>query len=212
MKMEGVTSANGSYGISENPYTVAGFGFVDAFLSEAPKGSFTFNRKMISKDPFVYDPEEDFPFDDRDYFSGAILYGNKGFGFERARLTNYSISCGIDEIPEISVQFEVLGDVGPHIIPEVDPTESVPMEIPSQGSIKVTCVPTGEGEIFSTNHVSNFRYERSVNLEEVYALPTGTEEMWQSDEPIDLSNTFPIQVDIVDPIEVDISFSIVVND
>ena len=211
-KLAGVTSANGSYSIEEEPYTIAGFGFVDAFLSEAPRGSFSFERKMISKDPFVYDSNNSDTFDDRSYFSGAILYGDRGFGFERGRLTSYSISCSIDQIPEISVEFDVLGDVGPHLLPEFDPTESVPVEIPSQGSIEVTCIPAGETEIFSTNHVSSFSYERRVDLEEVYALPTGTEAMWDSDEPVNLSNTFPIQVDIVDPIEIDLNFSIVIND
>ena len=43
-KMNGVTSANGSYSITESPLTVAGFGFVDAFISEAPRGSFSFER------------------------------------------------------------------------------------------------------------------------------------------------------------------------
>ena len=52
-EMVGVTSANGSYSITEEPYTIAGFGFVDSFLSAAPEGSFTVSRKLITSDPFV---------------------------------------------------------------------------------------------------------------------------------------------------------------
>jgi hypothetical protein len=205
-EMVGVTSANGSYSITEAPLNVAGFGFVDAFLSAAPEGSFTITRKLITADPFA-----DGTFDDRDYFSGAIMYGDKGFGFTKGRLTKYSISCGIDEIPSINTEFRVLGDIGPHIIPT--PTGTSPaIELPSQGSLKVSCTPVGSDEIFETNHVSHFSYDKTINLEQVYALPTGSEAMWSQNEEIDLSNTDAIQVDIVDPIEIDFSFSIVIND
>jgi len=205
-EMVGVTSANGSYGITEEPYTIAGFGFVDSFLSAAPEGSFTINRKLITTDPF-----SNGTFDDRNYFSGAIKYGDKGFGFRKGRLSRYSISCGIDEIPNINTEFRVLGEIGPHLMPTVT-EEAAVLEIPSQGSLKVSCTPSGSNEIFETNHVSNFSYDKTINLEQVYALPTGSEAMWVGGQAIDLSNTEAIQVDIVDPIEIDFKFSIVIND
>ena len=261
-KMEGVTSANGSYGINESPITVAGFGFTDAFLSEAPQGNFSFDKKMVARDPLVWPGDEDwssasdydvyayvkqdgvsyeaiFPsgpntaslvgkpppnesywsvvdnrsvFDERQYFSGAILYGDKGFGFNKGRLTRYSISCGIDEIPNVHAEFSVLGEISPNIIPVADPTLDQAIQIPSQGSITVSCIPEGESDIFSTNSVSNFSYEKTINLEQIYALPTGNQDMWDGDEKVDTSNTDPIQVDIVDPVEIDLSFSIVIDD
>jgi hypothetical protein len=220
IKMDGVTSANGSYGITESPLNVAGFGFTDAFLSEAPQGSFSFDRKMITKDPLIFDVNDaynsesnpDGTFDEREYFSGAILYGEKGFGFERARLTRYNISCGIDEIPNIHAEFTVLGQISPDIIPYFDPSGQAAMQIPSQGSLKVSCTPDGSSEIFESNYVSNFSYEKAINLEQIYALPTGSDAMWENGDEINLSNTFPIQVDVIDPIEIDLSFSIVIND
>lgn len=257
-KMEGVTSANGSYGINESPITVAGFGFTDAFLSEAPQGNFSFSRKMIARDPLVWPGDEEWNadssyekfafvskdgityealennsdlsppnnaatwrtvdrnevFDERLPFSGAILYGEQGFGFNNARLTKYSASCGIDEIPNIQAEFTVLGDISPNIIPVHDPSFSSSIQIPSQGSIEVTCTPQGDGEIFETNRVSNFSYEKTINLEQVYALPLGSEDAWNNDPhtPVDISNTGPIQVDVVDPIEIDLNFSIVIED
>ncbi|MBD35904.1 MAG: hypothetical protein CL512_03970 [Actinobacteria bacterium] len=259
-KMEGVTSANGSYGINESPITVAGFGFTDAFLSEAPQGNFSFDKKLVARDPLVWPGDADWDastnynkmafvkregvsyesieksgpdhgghveppndsywsvvdnrsvFDERNYFSGAILYGEKGFGFNKGRLTRYSISCGIDEIPNVHAEFSVLGEISPNIVPVFDPTFDQAIQIPSQGSIEVTCVPEGEDELFSSNYVTNFSYEKTINLEQIYALPTGIDSMWQAGTPIDVSNTDPIQVDIVDPVEIDLNFSIVIND
>ena len=259
-KMEGVTSANGSYGINESPITVAGFGSTDAFLSDAPKGSFSFDRKMVAREPLVWPGDEEWndsstygiyafvkhngitfeaienvdvgivpqvsdnpthwravheseAFDERLPFSGAILYGEKGFGFNNARLTRYSISCGIDEIPNVHAEFTVLGEVSPDLIPGYDPLYSPAVQIPTQGSIEVSCTPQGESDsVFKTNYVSNFSYEKTINLEEVYALPQGNEDLWDDGDKINLSNTGPIQVDIVDPVEIDLSFSIVIND
>ena len=205
-EMVGVTSANGSYSITEEPYTIAGFGFVDSFLSAAPEGSFTVSRKLITSDPFTNGT-----FDDRNYFSGAIKYGEKGFGFRKGRLSKYSISCGIDEIPNINTEFRVLGEIGPHLMPTVTETPTI-LEIPSQGSLKVFCTPSGSTEIFETNHVHHFSYDKTINLEQIYALPTGSEDMWNQTGKIDLSNTEAIQVDIVDPIEIDFKFSIVIKD
>lgn len=258
-KMDGVTSANGSYGITEAPMTVAGFGFADAFLSQAPQGSFSFDRKMINRDPLVWPGDEDWDqhknylkgafvkyasetyeadadinsgndnpsvhgnwiriapgevFDERLPFSGAILYGEKGFGFDNARLTRYSISCGIDEIPNVHAEFTVLGEISPNLVPSPDPSLSSEMQIPSQGSIEVSCTPVGGSEIFKSNLVSNFSYEKTINLEQVYALPIGDESMWDATTKVapDLSRVGPIQVDVVDPVEIDLNFSIVIND
>jgi len=113
-KLAGVQSADGSYSINQKPVNIAGVGFVDAFVDSPMVGNFAISRKMTGKDPlleknifgrYVYDEQD---------FDGAILYANnnKGFGFNRARISSYSVSCNIGEIPDIQTNLTVYGHMG----------------------------------------------------------------------------------------------------
>lgn len=116
--LSGVQDVNGSYGISESPVKVAGVGFIDALVGSPLEGNFSISRKMVSSDPLVeYDALGNFTFDENE-ISGAILYDNetKGFGFTKARLNRYSISCSVGDVPDIDVDLTVYGELGKNVL------------------------------------------------------------------------------------------------
>ncbi len=116
--LSGVQDVNGSYGISESPIRVAGVGFIDALVEAPLEGNFSISRKMVSSDPLVeYDALGNFTFDENE-ISGAILYDNdtKGFGFTRARLNRYSVSCSVGDVPDIDVDLTVYGELGKNVL------------------------------------------------------------------------------------------------
>jgi hypothetical protein len=116
--LSGVKSVDGSYGINESPVRVAGVGFVDALINSPLEGSFSISRDMVSQDPLVevnslgkYKYEED-------YISGVILYdeGSKGFGFSKGRMSQYSVSCSVGQVPEIRTDIRVFGELGASVL------------------------------------------------------------------------------------------------
>ncbi len=116
--LSGVQDVNGSYGISESPIRVAGVGFIDALVEAPLEGNFSISRKMVSSDPLVeYDALGNFTFDENE-ISGAILYDDdtKGFGFTRARLNRYSVSCSVGDVPDIDVDLTIYGELGKDVL------------------------------------------------------------------------------------------------
>jgi hypothetical protein len=121
-RLNGVQSVDGSYGISERPIKVAGVGFIDSIVDSPLEGNFSINRKMVSADPLLstnsvgkYDMDEQ-------EISGAILYqdNTKGFGFTKARVSRYSVTCSVGEIPDIQTDITVYGNLGSNVL-KVDP-------------------------------------------------------------------------------------------
>ena len=79
--LSGVQSVDASYGISEKKINVAGVGFVDAIIDQPLEGNFSISRQMVSADPVLeLDSAGKYKIDENPV-SGAIFYGNKGFGF-----------------------------------------------------------------------------------------------------------------------------------
>ena len=116
--LSGIQDVNGSYGISESPVKVAGVGIIDELVESPLEGNFSISRKMVSSDPLIeYDALGNFTFDENE-ISGAILYDNdtKGFGFTKARLNRYSISCSVGDVPDIDVDLTVYGELGKNVL------------------------------------------------------------------------------------------------
>jgi hypothetical protein len=112
--LSGVQSVEANYGISEKPIKVAGVGFIDALVDKPLEGNFSVSREMVSSDPLLQrDSLGNYKFDEQE-ISGVILYDNnsKGFGFTRARVNQYSISCSVGDIPSIEASLTVYGELG----------------------------------------------------------------------------------------------------
>jgi hypothetical protein len=202
----GVQSIDGNYGISEKPVRVAGVGFIDAMISSPLQGNFNINRKMVGTDPlletdsigrYVYDEQE---------IEGVILYDNdtKGFGFTKGRVSKYSVSCTVGQIPDIQTDITVYGNLGKDVSMNEATKENPAIRYPDQSSMKVIVSD------FSIDAISDFAYSRAINTQPVYALPKGTAQDWDDGE-ISYPNLDPIQIDTQYPIETDINFTIIAD-
>jgi hypothetical protein len=116
-QMSGVQSVNGSYGISEKPINILGWGHVNANFYDNPttpslnalngplEGQFSVNSALVSED-FFLQFTGDVP------FTGSINHGRKYFGFYSGYLTSHSVNCAVGEIPTTSTSIKVFGDIG----------------------------------------------------------------------------------------------------
>ena len=118
--LSGVQNVNGSYGINEKPLKIAGVGFVDALIESPLEGNFSISRDMVSRDPLIQVNSIGKYTYDEDFISGAILYDNdtKGFGFTKGRVSRYSVSCSVGDIPTIDLDIRVFGELGQHVLSE----------------------------------------------------------------------------------------------
>ena len=89
------------------------------------------------------------------YISGAILFDNntKGFGFTKARVTRYSVSCTVGDLPDIQTDFTVFGNLGSGVMIQEATETHPPIQFPSQGSISVNV-----GDFYSWFNYSTFSY------------------------------------------------------
>jgi hypothetical protein len=206
--LSGVIGANGSYGIKESPIKVAGVGFIDALVDGPMEGNFSISRKMVSTDPLLgLTPVGDYLYDEN-YISGAILYdnGSKGFGFTKGRVTRYSVTCSVGDIPSIDTDITVFGDLGSGINVAPATVDHPEIRFPNQGSISVAVSD------FVVDSITDFSYSRALSLQPLYAIPKGTSSNWNSASAASYSNQDPIQVDTQYPIETDINFTMVAHE
>lgn len=209
--LSGVQSVEGSYGITENPVRVAGVGFIDAFPDAPLEGNFKISRQMVGRDPLLkLSPAGTYLYDEQE-ISGAILYDNetKGFGFTKARVSRYSISCTVGELPTIDADITVYGEFGSGVMPHLGSPllEHPPMQFPDQSTVSISV------DDFSTDAVTDFSYSRAINLRPVYAIHQGEISDFQEDLPtdFDMKNLSPVQVDTQYPIETDMNFTMIVD-
>ena len=210
--LSGVQNVEGSYGITESPVRVAGVGFIDAFPDAPLEGNFSISRKMVGRDPLLkLTPAGDFRYDEHE-ISGAILYDNetKGFGFTKARVNRYSVSCTVGNLPDIQTDITVYGQFGSGVMPHLGAPliDHPPMQFPDQSSISISV------DDFSTDAITDFSYSRTINLRPVYAIHQGDETDFEQNLPVDfdMKNLSPVQVDTQYPIETDINFTMIVNE
>lgn len=198
--LEGVQSFDGNYSIAQKPINIAGAGCAGSLISSPMQGNFLINRKLISSDPLF-----DFALQNTE-IDGAVLFDNKSnwFGFSGARISKYSISCSVGEIPDIQVDLSVFGDIGKNVFYQEVNKDNPPIKFPDQSSIKIT---VGR---FVGDAVTDFSYTRSANLIPVYAINKGDITDWQSPENR-TSNISPVQVDVQTPVDVDINFTLIVS-
>lgn len=156
----------------------AGFGF---YLNGPIEGSVDFSRALIYNDPIL-------AFTGDSSFSGNFSYGGKAYYFESGYLTNYSVSCGVGEIPQVNARVSVWCGL--------KSGESVPLSqvdegifIPSPKSIVVS------GLDFASNRVRSFNYNLDITRQPVYSLEGGRQaESINFMGPINVSASVDIEV------------------
>jgi len=104
-------SVEASYSTQTTPLYIAGMGYVDNFISGPTEGQFQVSRYMLGPD-FIKDIG-----DEATVTGGVILNNGQGVGFTRGRLLNYTVSCNVGSVPEISNTFKAYGNLGGGISP-----------------------------------------------------------------------------------------------
>jgi hypothetical protein len=205
--LSGVTSVDGNYGISEKPVRVAGVGFIDALIDSPLQGNFSINRMMVSHDPLLEAKEGRYIFEEQE-IEGAILYDNdtKGFGFNQGKISRYSVSCSVGQIPQIQTDIIVYGELGSGVYMNPTYKEHPPVKFPDQSSIKINVSD------FGVDAISDFSYSRSLNLNPLYAIPKGDASDWNDESGPTYPNLKPVQIDVQYPIETDINFTMIADE
>lgn len=207
--LSGVQSVDASYGITERPVKVAGVGFVDALVDAPLQGNFSISRKMVGIDPLLeVNSIGKYKFNEES-IDGAIMYDNdtKGFGFTKGRVSRYSVSCTVGEIPDIQTEITVYGNLGSGVNMGGATKTHPPIQYPDQSSIKI------QVSDFDIDAISDFSFSQAINTTPIYALPRGELTDWQEEYPVASNiNLDPIQIDTQYPIETDINFTMIANE
>mgnify|MGYP003112756779 CR=1 FL=1 len=204
--LSGVQAINGSYGIQERPINVVGYGYVNHIIDSPIEGNFTIDRILINEDGLM-----NFTGDGA-AFSGVVSYNTYGtfcqtgsFGFHSGYLTSYSLSCDVGNLPEVSTNIVVYGDIGSGIqfdtlLGDKDPSEDNTINAPNQGSIGITCDEINT----SSNRIVSFNHEVSCQREPIYALPRSATDFERA--------KYPVQVDLVYPLEQTTNLTMEIDD
>lgn len=152
---------------SQAPYQVVSIlGGLDGLtLPAGPReGNISFSRYLLYDDPIL-------SYTGTGVMNGSIHYsGAAMYGFEKAYLNSYSVSCAIGSLPKVTasmVTYQAMYEGNNQSGNAAHPT----IDIPTQGSISITC----DGS--TTNRVIGFDYSinmnRVVNHHEI--TPSSTE-------------------------------------
>ena len=203
--LSGVQSINGSYGINEQPINVIGHGYVNNIINQPLEGEFTIQRTLINEDALLNMTGDSLAFSGVvTYKHGAVSTGS--FGFHSGYLTSYSISCEVGNLPSVSTNISVYGDLGRGILSASETAgagsasaNDKTIEPPNMGSMTITCDELQT----STNRIVSFSHEVNCPRQAVYALPVSAS---------DTKAKFPVQVDSIYPIEQTTNLTLEIDD
>jgi hypothetical protein len=172
-------------------------------------GDFSINALVVDTDPFIKCIQSG-------GFNGFITDDrtkpDNFYSFSSGFLTNYSLSCSVDKLPEVSVNFKVIGDMGQ--VPSGELPEKAVEELRYiTGSTQTE--PTGYGtkegyrigaptsveitmDDFETNLVSNFRLTVGVPRRDYYKIGKRQPFSMEIDYPVAATVDFTIEVNGAD--------------
>ena len=182
--LSGVTSFDGNFDIPYENIDILGGNYLAETQGEIGR-DISINRVLINKDPLKSLTGDA-------CCSGFINYKNLSFGFQSGYLTDYTVSCDVGSIAEISTNFTVYGNIGGNVdynMPPSDPNDEF-IYVANFGNIFVSA---NEG---STNRIVGFSY--SVNSERI---PTFV-----------LGNINPKEVFLKRPVTVELTLNIEIDD
>ena len=196
----GAQSIDASYRVNENPVNFIGTRNFIKIPVGVQVGSVNVSALVANKDPFIKCISEN-------TFNGFILKDtnnvNDNYSFYSGYLTNYTSTCSVGEMPQVSATFTVLGDLGK--IPTGEFPTGAHAELmhiknnPDQGSITRISTPSNVEitlDEFETNLVNSYTISIDVPRQDFYVM----------------GNRFPHQILINYPIVVSVVFEIIVND
>jgi hypothetical protein len=126
-----------------------------------------------------------------DGFNGKLEYKKEGLLFEDAHLISYSSSCSIGEIPSISMQADVYGEL-------LKSETKEPFDFSYNDSFKVAGYNSIELElddVFKTNRVQNYSLSASAKRKPIYSYNSKKPEEVSLIGPLQFSVNFTIEID-----------------
>lgn len=180
--ISGVTSFNGDFDIPYQNIDVLGGNLVKSIQGESTR-NISFSRFLIQADPLKY-------LTGISACNGFISYKNNSFGFRSGYMTNYTASCGIGDVANITTNFIVYGNMGGGVEETILPSQNTNnIYVANAGSIVVNA---NEGV---TNRIVSFEY--TVNCERIPFFILG------SRDPVDVILKKPIIIELKLIIEID---------
>lgn len=150
--ISGVTNFNGNFDIPFENVDVLGGNFASSIQGESSR-NISFSRFLIQSDPLKY-------LTGNFACNGFVSYKNNSFGFRSGYMTNYSASCSLGNIVEITTDFVVYGNIGGGVEEAILPSQNTNnIYVANAGSIVINA---NEG---TTNRIVSFDY--NVNCERI---------------------------------------------
>lgn len=120
------------------------------------QATLTMDRALIYQDP-ILQYTGNLP------MNGSFLYNGKNYSFTSGFLNSYSVECSVGDIPKISCQISIYGDLKPSSeSPTILPHPAI--YIPTPRSISVS------GDYTNTNRIKSFSYEIAVTRQPAYSI------------------------------------------
>lgn len=180
--ISGVTSFNGDFDIPYENIDILGGNLATSVQGESAR-NISFSRFLIQADPLKY-------LTGNYSCNGFVSYKNNSFGFKSGYMTNYSASCGIGDIANITTNFIVYGNMGGGVEETIIPsTNTDNIYVANAGGIVINA---NEG---STNRIISFEY--NINCERIPFFVLG------SRDPSDVTLKKPIIAELTLTLEID---------
>ena len=193
-KLRGVQAFDGGYEIPYEPIKVAGVGYLDYSINSNLEGNFNVKRFVVSTgDPltgmFITPLSGHLSY--KGVVPGSSTREALRLSFNNGYINSYSSACAIGEVATLDFGIVVYGHMGSEI-PAVDEgTNDDTILIPRMGDIMILNV-SGE----KSNLVTSYDYRITIPRKPIYTLGSGLEPgLFNIDYPIEVDLTFSMTVD-----------------
>jgi len=123
-------------------------------------------------------------------FSGIVNYGTKNFIFTEGYMESYSVSCSLGEVPQIGAASTIYGTFGTGTLGYI-PADQYPSAINVAGANSIGI----NLDEFTTNRVSSFSISINTPRVPIYALNSSTPNRVIAGTPIEVNVSFSLSVD-----------------
>lgn len=154
----GIDSLDLSYSNPSNNSKILGRESSFTTINGPTSAQLSISRSLIYADPVF----EYILYNSSLPFNGKIKYNNKGYGFSKGYLTEYMVNCAVGSIPKVSSNFIIFDELVQ--INSSDDGSSIPIYIPNQGSISLSC------DNSTTNRVVGFDYSIKITRKPIYTI------------------------------------------
>lgn len=160
VKIFGVNDVNFGYSLPIEHISVIGNNKFATFTNNPPQSTLSVQKYFSLPDFFLN-------FTGSGAVDGGLFYNDKNFTFNKAYLSNYSVSCAVGNFPSLSADFTIFGDVGKNVAERDYIYETGQLKVIRPRDIAIECDGTG------TNRIEAFTYSIECQRQAFYH-PTGS--------------------------------------